>query len=104
MAMSVHTYSIILGAGGAALALWTVVRFPDLGPTRIAVSAVNVVVAYLGGLWLASVLIPFFAGFPVVGGSLALAAIGGALPVIVYLFVSVAWLIRCLQGMLMPLR
>jgi hypothetical protein len=103
MAMSVHTYSIILGAGGAALALWTVTRFPEVRPTRIEVSAVNVVAAYLGGLWLASVLTPFFAAVPV-RGSFALAAVGGALPAIVYLFVSIAWLIRCLQGMLMPSR
>jgi hypothetical protein len=103
MALSAHTYSIILGAGAAAIALWTVTRFPDVRPTRTAVSAVNVVVAYLGGLWLVSVLIPFLASFPI-GGSLTLAAVGGVLPVIVYFFVSIAWLIRCLQGMLMPSR
>jgi hypothetical protein len=103
MAITVHTYSMLLGAGGAALALWTVTRFPRVRPTGIAVAAVNVVVAYVGGMWLASILTPFFAGFPV-GGSLALAAVGGALPVIVYFFVSIAWLIRCLQGMLMPAR
>jgi hypothetical protein len=103
MNMTVHTYGFVLGAGGALIALWTVSRFPRVGPTNIAVSAVNVVVAYLGGLALSSVLTAFF-GRLAVPGSFELAVIGGALPTIVYLFVSIAWLIRCLQGKLMPTR
>jgi hypothetical protein len=101
--MTVHTYGFVLGAGGALIALWAVTRFPRIGPTNIAISAVNVVAAYLGGLAVSSVLTAYFGGLPV-PGSFELAVIGGALPAIVYLFVSIAWLIRCLQGKLMPTR
>jgi hypothetical protein len=103
MTMSVHTYGFVLGGGGAMIALWTVTRFPRVGPTNIAISAVNVVAAYIGGLALSSVLTTYFGGLRV-PGSFELAVIGGALPAVVYLFVSIAWLIRCLQGMLMPTR
>jgi hypothetical protein len=103
MTMTLHTYAIMLGAGGASIALWAVTRFPTLGPTNIAISAINVVAAYVGGLGLSSVLTRYFGGLPV-PGSFELAVIGGALPAIIYLFVSIAWLIRCLQGMLMPTR
>jgi hypothetical protein len=103
MTMTVHTYGLVLAGGGALLALWAVARFPRVGPTKIAISAVNVVVAYLGGLALSSVLTAYF-GRLAVPGAFELAVIGGALPAIVYLFVSIAWLIRCLQGKLMPSR
>jgi hypothetical protein len=86
-------------AGAVAIALWTVVRFPRLAPKSITTACLHVVTAYVGGLALAGALIGFFASLPI-PGAFELAVVAGALPPSVYLFASIAWFIRSLQGLL----
>jgi hypothetical protein len=91
---------LALTAGGAAIALWCTVRFPNLGPTTIHVSAANVVAAFVGGTIAVPLLIKAGTAFPV-PGEFELAVIS-VLPPIVYLFTSIAWFVRSLQALLAP--
>jgi hypothetical protein len=99
MTISPQTFNLILGIGAALLALWTIVRFPVFGPSSVPGAIGHVALAHFAGLAIAGALIPFFGGLPV-PGSIALAVIGGALPPLVYIFVSIGWLFRNIQGLL----
>jgi hypothetical protein len=99
--MSGHSFTLVLTVAGAILSLWVVVRFPRIGPKSLYVALANVVVAYLVGIAAAGPLMDFLQRVHV-PGSIALTVVGGALPPLVYLFTSAAWLIRSLQGLLAP--
>ncbi|MGH3001346.1 MAG: hypothetical protein ACRDM1_01525 [Gaiellaceae bacterium] len=95
--MSLHALNSILPVCAALVAAWTVMRFPQLRPTSLAVSGLHVAVAWLGGLTAAGYLMRFiFAlSFP---GAFELAVILGGLVPLVYFFVSVVWLVRNLNS------
>jgi hypothetical protein len=90
--VSVESFVLVLCVGAALLALWLVVRFPDLGPgdmTRallhVAVSAVLIQVM-VGAIHLVS-----RSGLP---APQFLAAFGVVLPGLTYTFLAAAWMIR----------
>jgi hypothetical protein len=100
--VSLSAFIIFLTLGAAALALWTVVRFPKLGPASLGGALVQVMIAMAAG-WL---VVP--AGMksalvldPPVGPLVAVFAF--ALPSLGYLFLATLWAMRVLQGM-MPRR
>lgn len=102
MEISQQSFALILCAAAALIALWVVVRFWAVGPRTLGKAFLNVLVAHIGGAVLAGYSIGFLAGLPI-SGAFELAVVAGALPPCVYLFVSIAWFIRSLQG-LMPIR
>jgi hypothetical protein len=97
--VSLGTFIIVLTLGAAALALWTVVRFPKLGPQTLAGALLQVALALAAG-WL---LVP-------VGMQQALALdrptgpivaiFFFALPSLGYLFLTSLWAMRLLQDLI----
>ena len=90
--MSSGAFLLVLSLGAAALALWICVCVPRLGPTTLPRAFAHVVAAMAFG----SLLKPALAGVADSGLPLALflAVFGVALPVLTYMFVAGAWLIR----------
>lgn len=97
--MSLGAFIIVLTLSAAALALWTVVRFPKLGPQTLGGALLQVAIALAAG-WL---LVP-------VGmrSALALDQPTGpmvaiflfALPSLGYLFLASLWAMRLLQDLI----
>lgn len=83
------------------LALWFALRFPRLGPKSVPVALLNVAVAYFGGLLALGPLVGFWHSLSL-PGAIAFTVVGGALPPLVYLFLTIAWLLRSIQGLLLP--
>jgi hypothetical protein len=94
--LSAHTFNVILTPCAAALAVWLTVRFPNLRPRTLAASCAHLTLAYLALMTVAGSLIAFLYALPV-PGSFELAAVAGALVPIVYLFLSLCWIVRGLQ-------
>jgi hypothetical protein len=94
--LTAHTFNLILTPCAAALAVWLTVRFPNLRPRTIGVSCAHLAVAYLAIMTVAGSLIAFLYALPV-PGSFELAAVAGALIPIVYLFLSLCWIVRGMQ-------
>jgi hypothetical protein len=87
----VNGYEILLGfcLGGAALALWLLVRFPGVGPRRPA----TMIAALLADGLLLRVTSPIFAALVGVGGlAVPLALLGIVLPCLTLAF----WVSGCL--------
>jgi hypothetical protein len=94
--LSAHTFNVILTPCAAVLAYWLTIRFPNLRPRTVAASCAHLAVAYLAIMTVAGSLIAFLYALPV-PGSFELAAVAGALIPIVYLFLSLCWIVRGLQ-------
>jgi hypothetical protein len=90
--MSAGTFLLVFSLGAAALALWICIRLPRLGPTSLARAFGHVV----GAMAVGALLRPALGAVANSGLPLAvfLAVFGVALPVLTYMFVAGAWLIR----------
>src|SRR5262249_31095349 len=90
--MSVTTFVLLLCVGSALLALWVVVRFPDLGPADLTKALLHVAVSMV----VLQLLVPginFVRGTGMPGAESA-ASFGVVLPGLTYVFLAAAWLIR----------
>ncbi len=88
--MSVQLFVAALATGGAVLALWVHVRFPDLAPSRLPWTLVHL---------LAAVLVLYLVPDPgsSVAGAFA-AAFLGVLPGLTYVFLASIWMLRLVQA------
>jgi hypothetical protein len=99
----VDGYEILLGfcLGGAALALWLLLRFPGVGPRR----PVTMIAALLGVGLLLKVSTPIFAALVDVGGlAVPLALLGIVLPCLTLAFWISGCLLRALADLSRLLR
>ena len=90
-------YLLLFALGGAAIAMWANLRFPDLAPSDIRGVGANVVAS------IATAHLVVQVGYGAAGTSparLAAVTIGLALPAVVYVFLSAIWLIRMSQSSL----
>jgi hypothetical protein len=101
--VSLGVFIIVLTLGAAALALWTVVRFPKLGPETLGGALLQVAVALVAGAFLVPVGMRSALTFdPPTGPMLAVFAF--VLPGLAYLFLTTLWAMRVLQQMLLNAR
>lgn len=103
MAISAPTFALFLGVGAAAIALWTIFRFPRFGPSSTWAAALHLVVAYFVGFAAARTLIDWVAGVGVPGATPIVVAVCG-LSATTYFFASIGWLVRRLQALFSSLR
>jgi hypothetical protein len=99
--MSTQSYIFVLGVGSALVAFWVCLRFPDLTPENFRRALIHVAIA-LGAGWVT----PMITGvmFPQ-GLVIAMAALFAVLfPVLVYTFLSGAWVVKLTQERLSSLR
>ena len=93
--MNPQLFVLVLAVGAGALALWTDVRFPKLGPQSMGGVLVNTMAAMIALKLVAGNIGLLTSGPP----SAAVAAIlGVALPGLLYAFISGIWAIRLFQG------
>lgn len=97
--MTLHNFLLSLGVGSALLALWFVVRFPEKGPSDFTPAILHVCAALVLGPMLAQVTVLVWnRGFP-------MAAIFGVLfPLLVYTFLSGAWVFKLVTDALQRYR
>jgi hypothetical protein len=101
--VNLGTFIILLTLGAAALALWTVVRFPKLGPETLGGALLQVAVAMLAGAFLVPAgMKSALALAPPTGPMLAVFVF--VLPGLSYLFLATLWAMRVLQQMLSNAR
>jgi hypothetical protein len=101
--VSLGAFIIVLTLGAAALALWTVVRFPNLGPETLFGALLQVGIALAAGAFLVPAGMNSALAFePPTGPMLAIFAV--VLPGLSYLFLTTLWAMRVLQQMLMNAR
>jgi hypothetical protein len=94
--VSIASFVLFLCVGAALLALWLVVRFPDLGPSDVTWALLHVALSIvLGQLILSS--IGVLGRFDVPAARFV-ASFGIVLPGLTYMFVAAAWLIRAASG------
>jgi hypothetical protein len=92
--MSIHNFIFALGTGSAVVAFWACLRFPDRAPADFKRALIHVAVA-LGAGWIAPNITARM--FPQ-GFAAAMAAIFVVIfPVLVYTFLSGAWVVRLAQ-------
>lgn len=96
MAISIPTFLCAEFVGAATLALWTVTVFPRLGPKSLR-TALVLCIAALGLLQLLPIGVMAVVHLP--NGAYA-AIFGCVLPVLVAVFLAIAWLMRLLAGQL----
>ena len=96
MAISIPTFLSAEFIAAATLALWTVTRFPRLGPKSLR-SALILCIAALALLQLLPLGVKAAVHLP--NGGYA-AIFGCVLPALVAVFLAVAWLMRLLAGQL----
>ncbi len=92
---SVQTFVTILCCGAAALALWIVVRLPQLGPRELRSALLHILLSIAIG----------YATAPGIGAVAALGVPGAAyvgtfaiaLPALTYMFLAAAWLMRVMR-------
>jgi len=92
--MTTYSFLVTLGVGSAFIAFWVAIRFPDRAPEDFQRALIHVVVALAAG-WIA----PFFTAklFPL-GFAAAMTALFAVLmPVLVYTFLSGAWVVKLAQ-------
>lgn len=97
--VSLGAFIIVLTLGAAALALWTVVRFPGLGPTTLGGALLQVAIALAAGWVLVPAGMKSALAFDPPAGPL-LAIFVFALPSLGYLFLASLWAMRVLQQMM----
>ncbi len=96
--MSIATFVLVLCVGAALLALWLVVRFPELGPSDITWALLHVALSVVvGELMVRTIGIVGRSGVP---AARFVAAFGIVLPGLMYMFVAAAWLMRAAAGRL----
>jgi peptidoglycan/LPS O-acetylase OafA/YrhL len=89
--MTLHNFLLALGVGSALIAFWCVVRFPDKTPQDFGRALAHVCVALLLGAFTPNVI----AVLSSYGYAPALASLLGVLlPVLVYTFLSGAWVLK----------
>jgi hypothetical protein len=99
MVISPHGFLLAIMIGAALLALWFVVRFPNVAPAKIWVAALHVVAAFAIGPIVVDHGPDLFSGLPLPRG-LVVAVVLGMLPPATYIFLSLAWLIQHFQRLL----
>jgi hypothetical protein len=100
MHITLGTLVLALMTGSAAVALWGIVRFPNVGPTSMPGASANMLAAFVGGTMAVPLMIKIGTAVPL-PGKFELAVMS-VLPPIVYLFISIGWLVRSLQIRLAP--
>ena len=96
--MSIATFVLVLCVGAALLALWLVVRFPELEPRDITWALLHVALSVVvGELMVRTIGIVGRSGVP---AARFVAAFGIVLPGLMYMFVAAAWLMRAAAGRL----
>lgn len=96
--MSIANFVLVLCAGAALLALWLVVRFPDLGPNEITWALLHVALSVVVlQLMVHTIGVVGRSGVP---AARFVAAFGIVLPGLMYMFVAAAWLMRAAAGRL----
>ena len=94
--ISARTFELAIVFGGALLALWIVVRFPKLAPSRLWTAVAHIVVAYFVGSAMLAVAPAFLCGI-VPREAIAAAIVCSTLPPVAYLFTTIAWFILNVQ-------
>ena len=96
--MSMTTFVLFLCTGAALLALWLVLRFPELGPDDITKALLHVAVSVV----VLQLLVPAIHAVGATGlpGAQFVVSFGIVLPGLTYVFVAAAWLIRAAQARL----
>lgn len=92
--MTTYSFLVTLGVGSAFIGFWVAIRFPDRAPDGFQRALIHVVAALAAG-WIA----PFFTAklFPL-GFAAAMTALFAVLmPVLVYTFLSGAWVVKLAQ-------
>jgi hypothetical protein len=96
--VSIATFVLVLCVGAALLALWLVVRFPELGPSEITWALLHVALSVVvAQVMLRSIGVVGRSGVP---AARFVAAFGIVLPGLMYMFVAAAWLMRAAAGRL----
>jgi hypothetical protein len=92
---SVQTFVTILGVGSAALALWIVVRLPQMGPRDLPQALLHILLSIVIGAGVA----PGIRGIAALGlpGAAFVGTFGIALPALTYMFLAAAWLMRVMR-------
>jgi len=103
MLITIDQFMTVFLVGAAVLALWVVARWPGFGPSSLVASAAHVIAALVGGTILAGYTISALGSLPV-PAKFELSVLVGALPICVYLCLTLAWFTRSIQRMLMPYR
>jgi hypothetical protein len=86
MTVTLETFLLALGVASAVLALWFLVRFPQLAPGGFVAALIHVVVALLLAAPVTQIAVQIW------NRGYALVAIFGVLlPLLVYTFLSAAW-------------
>jgi uncharacterized membrane protein len=99
--MTFHNFLLALGVGSALLAFWFIIRFPERTPSSFVRALAHVCVAMLLGAIVPDVIgLLNQWGF---GPTLA-ALFGVLLPVLVYTFLSAAWVLKLTHDTLQRYR
>jgi hypothetical protein len=94
--MSGGSFLFFLTLGAAALAFWTLVRFPGRAPASLGWAFAHVAAAMAVGSSLKAILAAVVAApLPF---TLFIAVFGVALPALIYIFLAGAWLVRLAAG------
>ncbi len=94
--MTIAIFLIVFGAGAAALALWTDVRFDSWRPAELRWAMLHIGLAWCIAHFLSGVPLHFVASaFNPLG-----AVIGVGLPITMYCMLSMLWLMRLATGAL----
>jgi hypothetical protein len=97
--VSLGAFIIVLTLGAAALAVWTVVRFPNLGPSTLVGALIQVAIALGAGTFVVPPGMQSALGIdPPLGPLLAIFVF--VLPSLAYLFLASLWAMRVLQQMI----
>jgi hypothetical protein len=96
--MTLHNFLLSLGVGSALLALWFVVRFPDRTPDWTRAILHVCVALVLGPITAQLAVLVWNRGFPMA------AIFGVLLPLLVYTFLSGAWVFKLVTDTLQRYR
>jgi hypothetical protein len=94
---SVQTFILILALGSAVLALWIVVRLPQLGPHDLRRALLHIVLSIAVGY----VVAPLIRGITAIGipGPAYVGTFAFALPALTYMFLAAAWMMRVMRDL-----
>jgi hypothetical protein len=89
-----QNFLLVLGVGSGVIAFWLVIRFPERGPTDMQRAVLYALFAFSVG-WVT----PSVTG-PLIGQGYAMAMVAlfaVVLPVLVFIFVSCAWMLKVIH-------